>query len=81
MNVFRKCRKGQNFFRPNRKEVTNIYKDLIFNASSFSNLVENIAEGIHETKCKDSDCFAEYESVKDNLTKHKCLSYNKGYSN
>ena len=27
------------------------------------------------------DCFLEYESVKDNLIKYKCLSCNKDYSN
>ena len=32
-------------------------------------------------KCKDCDCFLEYESVKDNLIKYKCLSGNKDYSN
>ena len=52
-----------------------------FMASSLSNLVDNIAEGIHKIKCKDCDCFLEYESVKDNLIKCKCLSCNKDYSN
>ena len=32
-------------------------------------------------KCKDFDCFLEYESVKDNSIKYKCLSCNKDYSN
>ena len=32
-------------------------------------------------KHKDCDCFLEYESVKDNLIKDKCLSCNKDYSN
>ena len=50
-------------------------------ASSLSNLLDNIAEGIHETKCKDCDCFLEYESAKDNLIKCKCLYCNKDYSN
>ena len=50
-------------------------------ASSLSNLVDNLAEGIHKIKCKDCDCFLEYESVKDNLIKYKCLSCNKDYSN
>ena len=50
-------------------------------ASSLSNLVDNIAEGTHKIKCKDCDCFLEYESVKDNLTKYKCLSCNNYYSN
>ena len=52
-----------------------------FMASSLSNLVDNLAEGIHKIKCKDCDCFLEYESVKDNLIKYKCLSCNKDYSN
>ena len=51
-------------------------------ACLLSNLVDNLAEGIHKLKCKDRDCFFfEYESVKDNLTKYKCLSCNKDYSN
>ena len=48
-------------------------------ASSLSNLVNNLAEGIH--KIKNSDCFLEYESDKDNLMKYKCLPCNKDYSN
>ena len=52
-----------------------------FMASSLSNLVDNLAEGIYKIICKDCDCFLEYESVKDNLIKHKCLSCNKDYSN
>ena len=50
-------------------------------ASSLSNLVDNLREGIHKIKCKDCDCFLEYESFKDNLTKFKCLYCNKDYSN
>ena len=53
----------------------------IFMASSLSNLVDNLAEGIHKVKCKDFDYFLEYESVKDNLIKYKFLSSNKDYSN
>ena len=49
--------------------------------SSLSNLVDNLAEGIHEVKHQDCDCFLEYESANDNLTKYKCLSSNKNYSN
>ena len=52
-----------------------------FMATSLSNLFDNLAEGIHKIKCKDCDCFLEYESVKDNLIKYKCLSCNKIYSN
>ena len=52
-----------------------------FMASSLPNLVDNLAEGIHKIKCKDCNCFFEYESVKDNLIKYKCLSCNKDHSN
>ena len=51
-----------------------------FMASSLSNLVDNLTEGIHKIKCKDCDCFLEYESVKDNLIKCKCLSCNRDCS-
>ena len=37
---------------------------------SLSNLVDNLAEGIHKIKRKDCDCFLEYESVKDNSIKY-----------
>ena len=50
-------------------------------ASSLSSLVENLVEEIHKIKCKDCDCFLEYESVKDNLIKYKFLSCNQDYSN
>ena len=52
-----------------------------FMASPLSNLVDNLAEGIHKNKCKDCDCFIEYESVKDILIKYQCLSCSKDYSN
>ena len=45
-----------------------------FMVTSLSNLVDNVAEGIHKINCEDCDCFLEYESVKDNLIKYKCLS-------
>ena len=41
--------------------------------NSFSNLVDNLAEEIHKIKCQDCDCLLEYESVKDDLIKCKCL--------
>ena len=50
-------------------------------ATSVSNLVDNLTEGIHKIKCKDCDCFLESEIVKGNLIKYKCLSCNKYYSN
>ena len=51
-----------------------------FMASSLSNLVNNLAEGIRKIKYKDCDCFLEY-FFKDNLIKYKCLSCNKDSSN
>ena len=53
----------------------------IFMVSSLLNLVDNLTEEIHKIKCKDCNCFLEYESVNDNLIKYKCLSCNKNYSN
>ena len=50
-------------------------------AASLSNLADNLTEAIRKIKCKDCDCFLEYESVKDNLIKYKCLTCNKNYSN
>ena len=49
-------------------------------ASSLSNIFDNLIERIHKIKCSDCNCFLEYESVKDNLIKYKCLFCNKNYS-
>ena len=49
-------------------------------AISLSNLVDHLTEGIHKSKRKDCNFFLEYESVKYNLIKYKCLSCNKDYS-
>ena len=35
-------------------------------ASSLSNLVDNLAEGIHKIKCKDCNYFIKYKTVNDN---------------
>ena len=43
-------------------------------ATSLSNLVDNLTEGIHKI-------FLEYESVEDNSIKFKCIFCNKNYSN
>ena len=48
-----------------------------FMACSLSNRVDNLAEEIHKSKRKYCYCFLEYESVKDNLIRYKCLSCNK----
>ena len=49
-------------------------------ATSLSDLVGNLTEGIHKTKCKNCDCFLEYEIAKDNSIKYESLSCNKNYS-
>ena len=66
-----------------------------FMASSLSNLVNNLSEGIHRIKCKyeyndkkcetcgikykHCDCFLEYTNFEDDLIEYKCLSCNKIY--
>ena len=52
-----------------------------FIASSLSNFVDNLPKEIHKTKCKDWNCFLEYQSANDNLIKYLYLSCNKNYSN
>ena len=51
-----------------------------FMASSLSNTVDNLTEETYKIKFKDCDYCFEYESVKDNFVKYKCLSCNKDYS-
>ena len=48
-----------------------------FMASSLSSIVDNLAEGIHKTKCKSCGIFLKYKHVKANLIIYKCLSCNK----
>ena len=64
-------------------------------ASSISNLINNLSEGLHRIKCKLEhddkkckicgikykycDCFLEYTNFKDDLIEYKCLSCNKSY--
>ena len=66
-----------------------------FMASSLSNFVNNLSEGIHKikfkyrhndkkceicrVKCKYCHCFLKYTNVKDDLIKYKCLCCNKNY--
>ena len=70
----------------NESVVTISYKikfinSATFMATSLSNLVGNLTEGMQKLKCKDCDCFLDYESVKDNLINYKRLSCKKDYSN
>ena len=48
-----------------------------FMASSLQNLVNKLAEGIDQIKCKDYNCFHKYKYVNDNLLKYKYSSCNK----
>ena len=64
-------------------------------ASSLSNLVNDLSEGLHRIKCNLEhddkkcetcgikynycDCFLEYAHFKDDLIEYKCLNCNKGY--
>ena len=66
-----------------------------FMASSLSNLVNNLSEGIHKIKCKYGhddkkcetcenrnkyfDCFLEYTNFKEDLKEYKCLCCNEYY--
>ena len=52
-----------------------------FMANSLSNLVDNLTDRMQKIKYKDCDCFLEYENIKHDLIKFKCLSCNKVYSN
>ena len=51
-----------------------------FMASSLSNLVDNLMEGIHKIKWKHCGCFLEYKRVEINLIIYECLSCNEFYS-
>ena len=53
----------------------------MFMASSLSNHVDNLIEGMHKIEWKGCNCFLVYESVKDNLIKYEYFSCNKDYSN
>ena len=47
-----------------------------FMMSSLSNLVDNLAEGIHKTKCKGCASFLEHKCINDNLINYNCLFFN-----
>ena len=49
-------------------------------ASSLSNVVGNLAEGIHKIECTNCNmCCFEYTNPKDDLIEDKCLYCNKNY--
>ena len=52
-----------------------------FMASSLTSLVDDLAEGIQKIIWKNFNRFLDYESVNDDLTKYKCFSCHKNYSN
>ena len=46
----------------NESVVTILHYSARFMTTSLSSLVDNLAERIHEIKCKNCHCFLEYES-------------------
>ena len=57
-----------------KSEKVKFIDKVSFMATSLSNLADNVMERIHKIKCKNCDCFLEFESMKGNLIKYKCLS-------
>ena len=52
-----------------------------FMASTLSNPVDILSEGIHKIKCKDRNYFLEYKSLNENLIKYQCSTCHKDYLN
>ena len=50
-----------------------------FMATSLSQLVNNLIEGIHKIKCAGCGWSLEYERVKNDFIEYKCLFYNKDH--
>ena len=46
-----------------------------FMATSLSNIVDNLTDGIYKIRCGDCNLFLQFESGEDNSTKYKCLSW------
>ena len=86
-----KHREVKTFPFPIDKEVANIDKDgnengnghwwsKIYGKSFIKSCWLSLRKNTH-IKCKDCDCFLEYESDQNNLIRYKCLFCNKYYSN
>ena len=87
-NFFRSYRKKvtKTLQDSNESFVTISYKIKFIDSARFmttklSYLVDTLTERILKIKYKDFHCFLEYENVKDNLIKYKCLSCNKDNPN
>ena len=52
-----------------------------FMASTLSNPVDILSEGIHKIKCKDRNYFLEYKSLNEYLIKYQCSTCHKDYLN
>ena len=50
-----------------------------FMASSLSSLADNLAEGLHNSKCNDCKSYLEYMNVKDGLLLFNCSDCNKKF--
>ena len=88
-----KIDKNREEFTKNISYILQFIESARFMASSLLNLVDNLSEGIHKTKCKYKhndkkcktcrtkynycDCFLECKNFKDDLLEYKCLSYKK----
>ena len=48
-------------------------------ARSLSSLADNLAEGLHNSKCKDDQSCLEFVETKDKLLMLKCLKCNKSH--
>ena len=59
---------------------TKFVDNMRFMETSLSNLVDNLTRGIHKFKCKNCNCFLEYENVKSSLIEYNCPSCNKSFS-
>ena len=92
--VTRIDRNGEEIIK-NISYILQFIDSIRFMASSLSNLVNNLSEGIHKIKCKHGyedkkcetsglkykycNCFLEYTNFKDDLIEYKCLCRNKNY--
>ena len=86
----RKHRKMHDFFSTNKKELENgkivllkigFIDSLRFMSSSLSHLTDDLAEGLHNNKCKYCKSCLEYLKVKDELLIFICSDCNKNYKN
>ena len=80
-HVLFKCKKkSQKKIKIVMEVLINFTDSARFVASSLSSLADNLAEEIPKIKCKDCNCFLEYERTNENSVKDRCFSCNKDNS-